>query len=79
MLPIERFRHGEDVSVLGICLLEIKYLLGDLALLGWYLESDLRRRKKQHPLPPLSRVSRVSCRGISADTPGSCRDHTGIS
>ena len=79
MLRSERFRHGEDVSVRGIGLFEIKHLLGDLALLGWYLEGDLRRREKQLPLPPFPRVSRVHHRGISAETIGSYRDHTGIS
>jgi hypothetical protein len=42
MLPCERFRHGKDVSVLGICLPDIKHLLGDLAVLGRHLEGHLR-------------------------------------
>jgi hypothetical protein len=42
MLPSERFGHGKDVSVLGICLPKIKHLLGDLAVLGRHLESDHR-------------------------------------
>ena len=75
MLPRERFRHGEDVSVLGICLLEIKHLIGDLAVLVRYLEGDLRRRKKQHPPPPLQRLSREHHRRISAGTLGSHQDH----
>jgi hypothetical protein len=42
MLPSERFGHGKDVSVLGICLPEIKHLLRDLAVLGRHLEGYLR-------------------------------------
>ena len=77
MLPSERFGHGKDVSVLGICLPEIKHLLGDLAVLGRHLEGDLRRRQKQHPPPPLPRVSREYHRRISADMLGGSRqDHT---
>jgi hypothetical protein len=78
MLPCERFRHGKDVSVLGICLPDIKHLLGDLAVLGRHLEGYLRRRQKQYPPPPLPRVSREYHRRIPADTLGSCQDHAGL-
>jgi hypothetical protein len=46
-----------------LSLLEIKYFDGDPAVLGWDIEGDPRRRRKQYPFPPLPRVSRGNHRG----------------